>query len=214
MSNAATGATAVQPANVQNNIGGTGVTTITGGKVRTGLIESSNFDWPNTATTYSSAGTRIDLDGGQIISKSFRIDSSGNANFKGSITAGSTITGSIIYGGRIEAGVAGQMAYLGDLGNISGGHYGLALNDFSNIFLKRSSDGAVFFRVDTGSDQYIKFENGTLYIRAAGIDLGVDPNTGIPYATFTGVLSGATGYVTGDFRVKTIVSEPIYPEVI
>lgn len=198
---AAAGDTAAQPGNVKDNIGGTGITTITGGKVRTGAIESTNLSW-NNSDMYSAAGTKIDLDGGQIISKSFRIDSSGNANFKGSITTGSTITGSIIYGGRIEAGVAGQMAYLGDLGNIGGGHYGLALNDFTNIFLKRSSDGAVFFRVDTGSNQYIKFENGTLYIRAAGIDLGVDPNTGIPYATFTGVLSGATGYVTGDFRVK------------
>jgi len=194
---AADGSTATQPGNVKDNIGGTGITTITGGKVRTGAIESTNFSW-NNSDTYSATGTKIDLDGGQIVSKSFRLDSSGNANFKGNIT-GSTISGSIISGGRIEAGVAGQMAYLGDLGNIGGGHYGLALNDFSNIFLKRSSDGAIFFRVDTGSNQYIKFENGTLYIKGPGFSL--DVIDGVHQAVFTGSLSGATGSVSGDFRV-------------
>lgn len=55
---------------------------------------------------------------------------------------------------------------LGDLG----GHYGLSLStaNFENIFLRRGSDNAIFFRVDTGSGHYIRFENGSLNIAAYG----------------------------------------------
>jgi hypothetical protein len=71
-----------------------GSTTITGGKIRTGLIDSNNLSWDG-ATTYTLAGTRINLDDGQIVSKNFRIDSSGNATFGGAISGGS-VTGSTI----------------------------------------------------------------------------------------------------------------------
>jgi len=85
--NAATGAS--DPATRINNAN----TTITGNKIRTGSIDSNNLSW-NGSSTYTGAGTRLDLDGGQIISKNFRIDGSGNASFNGAITAASgTIAG-------------------------------------------------------------------------------------------------------------------------
>ena len=109
-------------------------TTITGNKIRTGSIDSNNFSWPNTATTYSSAGTRIDLDGGQIISKSFRIDGSGNASFAGSISSGSTVSGSTISGSTITTGT-----------------WGLAVG---NRGLKLDSDGYI-----TGSGSGVKIRS-------------------------------------------------------
>ena len=59
---------------VANNIGGSGVTTITGGKVKTGQIESTNFS--------TTAGSQIDLDNGTIqlggsADPTFKVDSSG-----------------------------------------------------------------------------------------------------------------------------------------
>ena len=191
---AASGAGALQAGNgVSQNSTTRQITQISGDRIRTGTIDSNNFSW-NGSDTYSTDGSRFDLSAGQIISKSFRIDSSGNASFKGNIS-GSNISGSIMSGGRVEAGAWPNYAYLGDLGNIGAGHYGLALNDFSNIFLKRW-DGAVYFRVDTGSGQYIKFENGTLYIETAQLSVGGGSST------FRGALSGAFGDVSGNFVVK------------
>jgi hypothetical protein len=83
-------------ANVAGNIGGSGVTTITGDKVRTSTIDSTNLSWDG-ATLYTVAGTRFDLNNGQIVSKNFRIDSSGNATFGGAVT-GATISGGSITG--------------------------------------------------------------------------------------------------------------------
>jgi hypothetical protein len=88
VSNASTGAS--DPATRING----GATTISGNKIRTGSIDSTNLNW-NGATLYAVAGTRIDLDGGQIVSKNFRIDSLGNATFGGAVT-GATITGGTI----------------------------------------------------------------------------------------------------------------------
>lgn len=132
VSNAATGAS--DPATRIN----TGSTTIAGGKIRTGLIESSNFDWPNTATTYSSAGTRIDLDNGQIVSKGFRIDTSGNASFLGSITSGTTINGATITGGTIN--INSNLFRVDTSGNVFGNNI-YATGSVSDLGLQIRADG-------------------------------------------------------------------------
>ena len=61
---------------------------VTGYKIRTGMIDSTNFSW-TSPNIYSNSGMRIDLDNGSIISKQFAIDSSGNAYFAGFIVGGS-----------------------------------------------------------------------------------------------------------------------------
>jgi hypothetical protein len=61
------------------------VTTISGGKIRTGVIESTGFSY--LSGDFSTTGTQINLDNGLIRSKNFLIDSSGNAKFQGTITA-------------------------------------------------------------------------------------------------------------------------------
>lgn len=63
-------------------------TTISGGKIRTGIIESTGYAY--SSGNYSTTGTQINLDNGLFRSKNFAIDSTGNAFFKGTLTIGST----------------------------------------------------------------------------------------------------------------------------
>lgn len=66
-------------------------TTISGGKIRTGVIESTGYSY--SSGNFSNDGTQINLDNGSIISKNFSIDSSGNSYFKGNITGGTISIG-------------------------------------------------------------------------------------------------------------------------
>lgn len=80
-------------------------TTISGGKIRTGSIESTTYSAPGgfpSSAPFSQNGMSIVLDNqGSIISKSFVIDSSGNAFFKGDITGASgTFSGAVNIGAQ------------------------------------------------------------------------------------------------------------------
>lgn len=73
------------------------VTTISGGKIRTGSIESQFYSY--TSGLYSDNGMQINLDSnGYIRSPNFYIDTSGNANFRGDVTAKSGYFGNSSYG--------------------------------------------------------------------------------------------------------------------
>lgn len=61
------------------------VTNINGGKIRTGIIESTGYTY--SSGNFSSAGTQINLDNGLIRSKNFGITSAGDAFFRGTINA-------------------------------------------------------------------------------------------------------------------------------
>lgn len=66
----------------------TNATTITGGNISTGQIQSSGYSGGNVfGTSFSTSGAAFNLDYGTITAPNFRIDSSGNAFFKGSVTA-------------------------------------------------------------------------------------------------------------------------------
>jgi hypothetical protein len=90
-------------------------TTISGGKIRTGKIQSNNISGTDDGSGYSSAGMSIDLTGGGISAKNFRITAGGDAffrgdvtatggNFSGNITSTATISGGTISGGSIVGG--------------------------------------------------------------------------------------------------------------
>lgn len=102
-SNAATGAGALQPGNAANDIN-SNTTSISGGKIRTGVIESTGYAY--TSGNFSTAGAQINLDNGLIRSKNFAIDTSGNAYFNGNITStsgnigGWTLSTAGLYNGR------------------------------------------------------------------------------------------------------------------
>ena len=73
----------------------TNTTTIGGGKIRTGVIQSSYFPGNGQAANgagYSGTGTAIDLDNGTITSPQFRINASGEAHFAGALSSGVSIT--------------------------------------------------------------------------------------------------------------------------
>jgi len=89
-SGAASGATALQPGQAASDVNSNS-TTISGGKIRTGTIESTGYSY--SSGNFSTSGTQINLDNGLIRSKNFAIDSSGNAYFSGTITASSGTIG-------------------------------------------------------------------------------------------------------------------------
>lgn len=75
---------------------GSNITTIDGDNITTGSIKSANLSGTSDGSAFTTAGTKITLSNGAIASKNFRIDSSGNAAFKGNITGSSgTFAGSI-----------------------------------------------------------------------------------------------------------------------
>ena len=82
-------------------------TTISGGKIRTGTIQSTTYTAPGgspSTAPFSQNGMSIVLDNqGSIISKQFVIDSSGNAFFKGALSAASGTFSGAVSGGSFTA---------------------------------------------------------------------------------------------------------------
>lgn len=69
---------------IVHNVGNYDSGLITAERMETNAIKSRNYDY--SSGLYSTAGTFLDLANGQIISKNFSIDSSGNATFKGALS--------------------------------------------------------------------------------------------------------------------------------
>jgi hypothetical protein len=83
-------------------------TTISGGKIRAGVIESGGWIAPTTGvggtSPFSVRGMQIVLDGnGSIIGPQFYIDSSGGARFKGNITGATGTFNGSVSGGSFTA---------------------------------------------------------------------------------------------------------------
>ena len=82
----------------------TNTTNISGAKIRTGNIESNNWDGPDAGEEYADAGMQIDLTNGSITAKNFLITSAGAAKFRGEVTAtGGTFGGWIIDGNQLKS---------------------------------------------------------------------------------------------------------------
>jgi hypothetical protein len=91
-------------ADVNNN-----TTNISGGKIRTGKIQSNNISGTDDGSAFSTEGMSIDLTGGGISAKNFRITAAGSAFFRGDISGASgtfsdTVSGATIIGGTIAIG--------------------------------------------------------------------------------------------------------------
>ena len=75
-----------------------GTTTINGDNITTGTIKAVTLESTNLASSGGNvtAGTRINLSNGEILSKEFNIDSNGNATFSGDLSAaGGTFSGNV-----------------------------------------------------------------------------------------------------------------------
>lgn len=156
-------------------------TTISGNKIRSGLIQSNN--WNGTVTNgsdYSTAGMTIDLSTGAITSPKFRIDTSGNATFDGTISA-NNVVGGTLSGANINIGNGNFMvSSLGALtatsgtfnGNVVGGTFSLQ-NDQSNNYWTTSG-----FRMgSTGS--YITYAGSSVTLKS-GTTSNYDDTAGNP----------------------------------
>lgn len=167
----------------------------------TGALSGGTISIGSGNSIFKADANGIYLGNATFSSAPFRVSVSGALTATNATISG-TISGSLITGSRLEAGSGSGFAYVGDLGNISSGHYGISLDtSFTNIFLKRN-DGAVFFRVDNGV-HYIKYENGSIYIKGNGIEItpsGASFSGSITGATgtFSGSITGATGQFSGD----------------
>jgi hypothetical protein len=85
VSGAASGASSLQPGTAAADIN-SNTTTISGGKIRTGTIESTGYTY--SSGNFSSTGTQLNLDTGLFRSKNFFLDpTSGNAYLTGQINA-------------------------------------------------------------------------------------------------------------------------------
>lgn len=86
------------------------VTSISGGVITTGAIQSTNYSAPtvppasNPTTPYSVSGTRFNIADGSIVSKNFVINADGSAAFKGTLSSGISIDAPVITGGQINIG--------------------------------------------------------------------------------------------------------------
>jgi hypothetical protein len=110
-SGAASGSTSLQPGGAASDVN-SNTTTISGGKIRTGSIQSTGYTY--SSGNFSTVGMQINLDNGVIRSKNFGIDSSGNAFFTGTITASA---------GSIAGWTIGSDALYVGLNSLSGTSY-------------------------------------------------------------------------------------------
>lgn len=77
------------------------VTTIDGSKITTGIIKSANHSGTNDGSDFSTGGTAINLTGGGISAKNFRLTSDGDAFFNGTVFSSVSLSSPSITGGTI-----------------------------------------------------------------------------------------------------------------
>ena len=157
----------------------TNVTSISGGKITTGVIKSSNFATNTNALLlpYSAAGTSIDLDTGSIISPQFYLGSDGSAKFKGQLDVGISISAPYITGGTIQ----GATVTVSDSFTSSG------LTTASDSGLAESSDGSSGGTQDTYGNTTF---NPTLTL--ANGKISSNSILQISGASYTEILAGGT----------------------
>jgi hypothetical protein len=108
------------------------VTTIDGGKITTGTIKSQNHSGTNDGSDFSTAGTAINLTGGGISAKNFRLTSGGDAFFNGTVFSAVSLSSPSITG----ASIGGSKIVVSDAISAS------ALTAFSDSGLDGENDSA------------------------------------------------------------------------
>jgi hypothetical protein len=184
------------------------VTNISGGKIKTGTIESTGFAY--TSGNFSTTGTQINLDNGLIRSKNFSITSAGDAFFKGDITGASgtfsgTLSGATITGGTINIGPnkfqvdsSGNSTIAGNLSLNTGGTVSIRGYKFYNggsctspsVFLDPGGD--FVFRDFDASGTILGFIRGFTTVTNCGIP-------GLETTSRTIVHSALNGFTFGQY---------------
>lgn len=166
-------------------------TTISGNQIRTGNLISSNYEsnvpgQPQAqSTSYTNAGTWIDLDDGTIYSKNFYIDPQGSAVFRGNIFGSRGIFNGLLPSSQIP-----------NLTNPSGARVPTLIVESTN-----TDDGyLVFFKnagTDSGVEFYVKQGDGTNWRRGSLSHLS-DGNGGF---LRLGAFPSSTGDTPGRIRI-------------
>ena len=162
-------------------------TKISGGSIRTGVIESTTYTAPS-GSIYSGNGMSIVLDNqGSIISKNFVIDSSGNAYFKGSLTGSSgtfgtvTINANGISSTNFTISSTGNVTLKGEI-NATSGFFGANFNDGFAII-----DNAIYgYTAPTGGVPQIVIDAKTGTITGGKITGSIITGNTITGGTITG----------------------------
>jgi hypothetical protein len=164
---------------------------ISANKIRTGVIQSSDWDGSSLAGYFATTGTKIDLSDGSVLSKSFKIDSSGNASFIGDLTAtGGSFTGAVTVGdgGNIVIDGVNSKIYLGT---------GVYNNTNTEFYV----DNAGQFSL---GDKFT-WDGTSLNITGSGTFSGtINASDGV----FTGAVTAGSGNVT-----VGVIAEPSAPYV-
>ncbi len=149
-------------------------TTISGNKIRSGIVQSNN--WNGTVTNgsdFSTDGMTIDLSTGAITSKKFRIDGSGNAAFKGTLDVGIAINSPVITGGEINIGngqfvvtTAGAItAQSGTFsGNVVGGTFSLSGYQSTNYWtggIFNAGSASTYVNVNASSGKFTAYSSSS-----------------------------------------------------
>ena len=134
------------------SFGVAGATLINGSNISTGIIKSTNFDFGGADTdvsgSYMDAGTIFNLDTGSFRSKNFYISSTGDAFFKGTLSAaGGTFAGNLsAAGGTFSGALSGGTISIGTAPNIfKADSNGIYLGDatFANAPFRVTPAGAL-----------------------------------------------------------------------
>lgn len=157
------------------------VTSISGSVITSGIIKSGNFPGTNgqaaNGAGYSTNGTAIDLVNGTITSRKFRIDTDGNAHFKGAIEAGTIITTPEINGGVIT----GSSLNIGETGTTPA--YKFSVDSAGNLFASAAtiSGNITANALTINASNYINSSGGfsfgggvMTHTSGGGIDIGAN----------------------------------------
>jgi predicted phage tail protein len=144
-----------------DDLGSSGTTVIDGARITTGTISSSNLSGTSDGSTFTTAGTRLTLSTGAIASEQFRIDSSGNAAFKGSITGASgTFGDATLNSSGLTISGTGSSINLGSGNFVATGAGAVTAND---ITLSGSIQGGLSSGTGTS---LVQISTGTTILRA------------------------------------------------
>jgi len=195
-----TGVNGVSDGSNALTFGVAGTTLINGSNISTGRITSTNISLPggfNYANgQYVNAGTLINLDSGSIHTKNFYISSSGDAEFKGSLSAaGGTFAGNLSAVGGTFTGTlsAADGEFSGTITSNDGLIGGWAINSSSlsspsNIITLDSANKSITINSSSGAP-IVLINGGNVFA-----DYGGSYSSGLQ--TFNGSLTNETLYST------------------
>lgn len=165
-----------------------GLTNISGNRIRTGDLQSTSYSGVTNGSAFSTNGTNINLDNGSITAEQFRVDTSGNAFFKGNITGASgTFSGSI-------TGATGNFQ-----GVLDGGSINIGGSDSTSFHVDTSGNMWMGAGSLATTNPFRVESNGSLHI--GGVDttsFHVD-NTG---NLWIGAPSGTSSFSNSNFRIS------------